>query len=242
MSKRLRLDQQLLGSHVCLDRINDDTDRFSELVEESELDLVEFGERSKFDHGLDLTFEKHRKHDNIGRRRFTQPRVYFDVAGRRILYNYPLLFDSAFSNEAFAQLKFRRYRFTLAGRVTGQKLENRIVLGGVGDIENSVLHLDEGGHFGENKPGNCEKVSLALQKPREFCKVGLKPILLGILLRRFSEIPYHLVDVILQERHLPRSVNSDRTRQIAFRYGCRKVGHGSRLVSKVGGELVHIIR
>src|SRR5688572_4750557 len=186
MSERLRLDQQFLGSHVCLDRINDDTDRFSELVEESELDLVEFGEGGEFDHGLDLTFEKYGKHDNIRRRRFTQPRIYFDIAGRRILYDYPLLLDSALSNEAFTELEFRCYRFTLASRVAGQKLENRIVLGGVGDIEDAVLHLDEGGHFRENKPCNCEQVSLALQKPREFRKVSLKPILLRILLGRFS--------------------------------------------------------
>ena len=85
LSERLRLLEQFLGSHVRFDRIDNDTDRLGQLIEESELDLIERNERRKFDDGLDLAFEQHGQHDDICRSRFAEAGIDLDVVRRYVI-------------------------------------------------------------------------------------------------------------------------------------------------------------
>ena len=83
--ERLRLLEQFFSPHVRLDRVDHDTDRFGQLIEEGEVDLAERLERCQLDHGLDLAFEQHRQDDNVGRRRFAETGTDLDVIGRNVV-------------------------------------------------------------------------------------------------------------------------------------------------------------
>ena len=52
-------------------------------------------------------------------------------------------------------------------------------------------------------------VALALQHAGEAREVRLQPVLLGVLLRRLFEVEDHLVDVVLQRRHLALGFHGD---------------------------------
>src|SRR6516162_1209553 len=68
--KLLRLFQQAFGLHRCLDRIEHDADRGSELLQEHRLQRGEFVNRCQFDYRLDMTLKQDRQHEKVARRHF----------------------------------------------------------------------------------------------------------------------------------------------------------------------------
>src|SRR5262249_27630920 len=95
-----------------------------------------------------------------------------------------------------------------------------LLLRGVENVEHAVLRRDHRRELGEDQATDSEQVLLALQHAAELRQVGFQPVLLAVLLRRVLEVADHLVDVVLQRRHLAARIDLDRPRQVAG-------GHGS---------------
>ena len=74
VGQRLRLLEQLFGPHRCADRVQDDADRFGQLIEELQLRLVKPLGRRQLDDGFDLAFKQHRQYDQRERLGFAQTR------------------------------------------------------------------------------------------------------------------------------------------------------------------------
>ena len=70
--QRLRLLEQVFRPHVGRDRVEHDADAFGELLEQRLMRRAELLERCQLEHGLHLTFEQHRQHDDAARRRAAQ--------------------------------------------------------------------------------------------------------------------------------------------------------------------------
>ena len=75
LRERLRLEEQLLGAHVRLDRVQDDADRLGELVEERLLGVAEPRERAQLDHRHDRVLEEDREDDDARRQRLAEARA-----------------------------------------------------------------------------------------------------------------------------------------------------------------------
>ena len=82
--QRLRLLEQIFRSRIRFDGIQHDADGFHELIEERLVRRAELFERGQFHHRLDLAFEQHRQHDDVGRRRLAQTGSDLNVIRRRI--------------------------------------------------------------------------------------------------------------------------------------------------------------
>ena len=67
--QRLRLLQQALGAHRRFDGVEDDADRFGQLIEEQEVRRLERRQGRQLDDRFALAFEQHRQHDDAARRR-----------------------------------------------------------------------------------------------------------------------------------------------------------------------------
>jgi hypothetical protein len=83
-SQRLRLLEQVLRTHVRFDRVDHDTDRFGELIEERLVRRTEPLEAGQFHDRLHRAFEHDRKHDNVQRLGFAQTRRDLDVITRHV--------------------------------------------------------------------------------------------------------------------------------------------------------------
>src|SRR5688572_3209193 len=99
----LRLLQQLLGPHVRLDHVQDDTDGFGELVEERLVDVAERQEARELDHRLDLTLEEDRQDDDVARRGFAETRRDLDVVVGNVLQQDRLLLERRLPDESLAE-------------------------------------------------------------------------------------------------------------------------------------------
>src|SRR5207248_3137691 len=73
--------RQFFRSHRCRDRVEHDTDRFGELIEERQVDIAESLERCELDDRLHLAFEQDRQNDNVQRRRLAQTGIDLNVIG-----------------------------------------------------------------------------------------------------------------------------------------------------------------
>src|SRR6266853_6249393 len=79
LGERLRLLEQGLGAHVCLDGVEYHADAFSQLVEERQVRFAELPERGKLDDRLDFAFKQHREDDDVQWRGGTENRADADV-------------------------------------------------------------------------------------------------------------------------------------------------------------------
>ena len=108
-------------------------------------------------------------------------------------------------------------------------------------VEDAVLGRDDRGQLREDELGDRHQVALALEHPRELGQVRLEPVLLGVLLGRVPEVADHLVDVVLERRHLALGLDGDRAGQVALGDGGGDLGDGADLGGQVGGELVDVL-
>src|SRR5437899_10255485 len=95
-----------LGTRVVPDRVQDDTDAFRQLHQESLMDLAEQVEGAQFNHRLDLPLEKHRQHHDVQWRSVAQPGGDLDIVSRYVGQRDPLLFKGALPYQTFPNIPF----------------------------------------------------------------------------------------------------------------------------------------
>ena len=125
--------------------------------------------------------------------------------------------------------------------VAGEQLQVRLAVLRLVQVEDAVLHGDERRQLGQDRARHGHEVALALQQARELREVGLQPVLLGVLLRRLAQVADHLVDVVLERRHLAGRLDGDRAREVALGHRGRDLGDGAHLGGEVRGELVDVV-
>ena len=72
-------------------------------------------------------------------------------------------------------------------------------------------------------------------------EVGLQPVLLGVALRRQTEVVDHGVELVLELGQLAQRVDLDRPRQVALGHGGRHLGDGAHLAGEVGRHRVDVV-
>ena len=127
------------------------------------------------------------------------------------------------------------------GAVARDELELGLVLLALGDVEHAILRVHQRRELRHDQVRHGREVALALEHAAEAGEVGLEPILLGILERLLLQVADHLVDRVLERRHLARRLDGDRAGEVALGHGGRHFGDRAHLVGQVGGELVHVV-
>ena len=239
--ERLRLLQQLLGPHVGGDGVEHDADALGELLQEGEPDLVELVEGGELEHRLDLALEQHRQHDDVPRRRLAQAGADLDVVVRHLVDEHHALLPGALAHQPLAQPELVGDVLAVLVGVAREQLEHGVVAGGVHHVEDAVLRGDQRGQVGEDELRHRRQVALALQHAAELGQVGLEPVLLHVLPRGVAQVADHLVDVVLELRHLALRLDRDGPGEVALGHRRGHVGDGAHLGGQVGGELVHVV-
>ena len=242
LGQRLRLGQQAFGPHVGLDRVDHDSDRFGQLVQEGLVGRVEALHRRQLDHAPDFPFEDDWQHQHIQRRHLGQPgRNPQAVRDRRDQQDF-FLVVRALSDQALAEVDLLAVRALAVRCVTGHQVQPGRFLGVAQHVELSLLRADHRRQLGQDQVTDGDQVFLALQHARELGQVGLEPVLLGVDLGRVLEVADHLVDGVFQRGHLAQRLHRDRPRQVALRHCRRHLGNRAHLGRQVGGQLVHVLR
>ena len=104
-----------------------------------------------------------------------------------------------------------------------------------------MLRGDHRGELGQDQAADGVQVLLSLQHPAELGKVGLEPVLLGVLPRRVAQVPDHFVGRVLQRRHLAARLDGDRARQVALRHRGRHLGDRAHLSRQVRRQPVDVL-
>src|SRR4029077_11909628 len=86
-SKRLGSFEKILRPHGGRNRVEHDTEQFRKLIEERLVYFTEKLEGREGDHGFHVLFEKHRKHDGVGRFGFGKPHAYSPSVPRKIIHD-----------------------------------------------------------------------------------------------------------------------------------------------------------
>ena len=243
LRQRLRLEQQLLGARVRVDRVQDDADRLRELVEERLLDLGERRERGELDHGHHRLLEQDREDDDARRRGLAETRRDLDVVLGRLRDHDRLPLQRGLADQRLADLEAVRDRLALLVAVGRDQAQlGLLVLAGVlGDVERAVMGGDERRHLAHQQPGDRLLVALALQHPGEAGEVRVEPVLRGVALGRLAQVADHLVDVVLEVRDLAGRLDRDRAGQVALGHRRRHVRDRAQLRRQRLGELVDVV-
>ena len=110
MRERLRLLQQILGTHVGFDGVDDDSDTLGELIEQRVMGIVETFQRGQFQHAFDLSFEDDRQDQDVVRRRFAKSGRDLDVILRNLGQRDFLLLQRALADQSFAEIELVAHR------------------------------------------------------------------------------------------------------------------------------------
>jgi hypothetical protein len=125
--ERLGLLEQVLRTHVRLDRVQHDADRFGELVEERLVRRVEPVEAGQLEDGLHLALEHDRHHDDVQRLGLAEPGRDVDVVVRDVGEEDLLLLQRALPDEALAELELVVDVLPLFVGVAREQLQGRLV-------------------------------------------------------------------------------------------------------------------
>ena len=104
-----------------------------------------------------------------------------------------------------------------------------------------MLGHHERRELGEDQVRDLVEVALALEHAGESLEVGLQPVLLDVLPRRFAEVPDHLVELVLQDGDLAARLDAHLPGEVALGDGGGHVGDGAHLVGEVRRQLVHVV-
>ncbi len=241
--QRLRLLEQVFGSHVRFDGVEHDADRFGELIEERFVGRAEPVETGQFHDGFHVAFEDDRKHDDVQRLGFAQAGGDLHVIARDVGEQNLFLFQGALADEAFAELEPVVDILAFLVGVAGEHLQVRLIglRRAVHHVEDRLLGGDHGGQFRQNEAADREQIFLALQHSAEFGEVGLEPVLLRVFERGFAEVSDHFVDVVLEGGDFALGGDGDGTSQVALGDGGGHFGDGADLRRQIRGELVHVV-
>ena len=125
LGQRLRLLEQVLGTHVGFDRVEHDADRLGELVEKRLVRRIEALERGQLQHTADLSFEDQRQHKDASRRGFAEAGADPDILGRSIVQLDLFLVDRTLADESLADVDPPSVLLLAFRRIAGQQLELR---------------------------------------------------------------------------------------------------------------------
>ena len=149
----LGLEQQLLGPHRGVDRVEHDADRLGQLLEERPVDVAEWAQGRELDDGKYLVLEQHRDDDDVYRRRFAESARDLDVIVRRLRDQDRLLLQRSLTDESFTQLEMVRDGLAVLVSVARDQGQLGIgVVGGLGEEECAVLRGNDGGQLGHDEP------------------------------------------------------------------------------------------
>ena len=102
------------------------------------------------------------------------------------------------------------------------------------------MRIDQRREFGQQRVAQGHQVALALHHAAELGEVGLQPVLLGVALRRVTEVVDHRVDVVLELGHFAARLDLDRTRQVALGHRGGHFGDGAHLGGEIRRQHVHV--
>ena len=234
--------QQLLGPHVGLDGVEHDADRFHELIEQRPIGFREARERGQLHHGVNLTFEEDRQHDDVERLGLAEAGGDLNVVVRDVRQQNALLLERRLTDDALADAEFLREILSLFVCIRRCQLESRLsILWRIHDVENAVRGPDHRRELAEDQLRNGAEVLLPLHHPRELREVGLEPILLVLPQRGLAQRADHLVDVVLQRCDFALRLHCDRSRQVACRHCRRDFGDRAHLRGQIGGQLIDVV-
>jgi hypothetical protein len=166
-------------------------------------------EGGQLENPLDLAFEHHRQHDDAARRRAAELGRDPHVVGRRVRDVDLALLDRALAEQSFSEPQAPIAGVAAVG-VARQQAERRVrIVRLVEDVEHGLVRPHHRHQLRKNQPAHRHQVALPLQHAAELGEVRLEPVLLGVLLGGFAQVPDHLVDVVLERRHLALRVERD---------------------------------
>ena len=230
LGEQLRLLQEPLGAHGRSDRVENDPDRLHQLVEETLVGLVELAEGGELDHRLDIVLEQSRHDDDVRGRRMTEAGADPDEFARYVFEQHRPLVGGALPNQALAQPEHRLQGVEIVGAVAGGELDHRILFLPLGDVEDAILGVHQRGELRHDQVRHGGEIAFALKHPRETGEVGLQPVLLRVLQRLILQVADHLVDIVLERRHLTGRFHRDRPGEIALRHRGRHIRNRSNLI------------
>ena len=99
----------------------------------------------------------------------------------------------------------------------------------------------EWSEFGKDHVRHGREVPLTLKHPGKALEVGLQPVLLRVLPRRFAEVADHLVELVLQHGDLAARLDAHLPREIALGDRGRDLGDCAHLTGQIGGQLVDVV-
>src|SRR6185312_4959436 len=236
----LRLLQEAFGLHRRFDAVDNDANAGGELLEEGNLQISECLERGELDDGLDLSLEQHRQNDDVLRHHHGEARAdHHNIVGNFGDEDAPGI-RRALADETLAQLQ--TIEVAMAAHRLGvarQQLQRRRAVA-LQEIDHAILGVDQRRELRQEHGADGREIALALQHVGEAGEIGLEPVLLGVAVRRETEIVDHRVDVVFELRHLAAGIDLDRARQIALRHGSRDLGDGAHLRRQIGGEQIDV--
>ncbi len=247
LGELLRLLQQDLRLRVDADRVDARRDHLGDLAEEVLLDVRERLEGRQLDDTEDLALEEHRQHDDLRRRRLTEPGGDPQIAGRGVLHENraPLLGGRA--DQRLPRPERRRHRphrIAVAAehaqfvRVLVTAEVTRVV-GRHGQEERAVLRRDDRRQLAHDQRGHVLQVAAALHQAGDPRQVALEPVLLLVGEGGVAEVRDHRVDVVLEDLDLARRVHVDLQVEVAARHRGGDGRDGAHLPGEVPGHLVH---
>ena len=206
---------------------------FHQLVEEALVGLVELAERGELDHRLDVVLEQSGQDVDVGRRGVAEPGADADEVAGHVLQEDRALVGGRLADQPLAQAELAPQFVVALGAVARDELEPGLLLLALGDVEDAILGVHQRRELGHDQVRDGGEVALALEHAREAGEVGLEPILLRILERLLLQIADHLVDRVLERRHLARGLDRDRAGEVALGHRGRDVGDRADLVGQV---------
>ena len=120
--QRLRLLEQIFRSGVGFDGVQHDADGFHQLIQKGLVRRAELFKGRQFHDRLDLAFEEHRQHDDVGGLRLAQAGGDLNVILRRVGDQDALLFQRRLPDQAFAKRKLVADVLAIPESITGQQL------------------------------------------------------------------------------------------------------------------------
>jgi hypothetical protein len=162
-----------LGTHGRGDRVQHDSDRFHQLVEEALVSLVELVERGELDHRLHLILKQGRQDAHAGRLGVAETRTDPDEVRRNVLQEDRSAIRRGLTDQTFAKVEPLLQLTLVLGAVARDELQLRLILFALGDVEHAVLRVHERCELGHDEVRDCREVALALKHAREAGEVGL---------------------------------------------------------------------
>jgi hypothetical protein len=191
---------------------------------------------------LDLALEQDRQDDDVERRRLPEAGGDVDVVAGDVAEEDALLLVGALADQPLADPELVGQVLALAVGVGAGQAERGGAVDRLHHVEDAMLGRHHRGQLRQDQLGHVGQVALALEHAGELGEVGLEPVLLGVLLGGVLEVADHLVDVVLQGRHLALGLEGDRAGEVALGDGGGDLGDGPHLGGEVGGQLVDVLR